>query len=760
MSRIFLSYSREDAACAEGLAKALERAGYEVWWDRHIHGGSRFAQEINQALSNAEAVVVLWSPSSIESAWVQDEAAEGRDSDRLVPVLIDKSKPPLGFRQYQSIDLSGWSDRRKLPQALIAALDAKAKTASSPSGAAPVQERRRSRPALPAVAAVISLLVAAALVFAGWSYFSPKPASAETPTLAVLPFADLSPAGDKAYFAEGVAESILSLLGRESGIRVIGRTSASMFKSGATDLAAIRSALGVTHVLEGSARTSGDDLRMSVRLVDASDGTQVWAEDYQRELSNVFAVQDEIGRAVASRLVGTLSSSGLNQTQTTKADAYDLYLAARAKMRDRKEPALREALALARRVLAADPAYAPGHALYAELIWLLSDAPAAYGSIPQDKARAAALVHARKAVALAPTSPDGYAALGLVAPPEEAVHALSRAIRLDPARSELRVWLAYAFEALGRNEEALRELQAAVAIDPLWTVPINRLKNVLAANGRIKEAERVVQTYSERGGEPAQAARFRSVNARRSGDLSEAVRLAMIARSLDPEVPYVESYLEDYAAMLELPQLVTWQPVRNRLFSWLNAKGNDDRLVAEAKRAASALWARSDATIAILALAENRSWPQLEVVHDAAARAAPGICGRPVEAILPLAQALHYRGRTQEAARALGCAQQQIAAQARGRTRSEDLDRAALPFARAQVFALSGRHQSALGALDEAIQAGWRGYPYSAKLASYPGLDALRSTAQYSRIQQRLDQVIAAERQQVLLDLKSGQTSS
>src|SRR6476646_3828682 len=105
-ARVFLSYARADVDCARKLASVVARAGHEVWWDRELHGGSRFTMEIDKALREAEAVIVLWSESSLESAWVQDEAAEGRDSGRLVPATIDSVRPPLGFRQYQAIDLT------------------------------------------------------------------------------------------------------------------------------------------------------------------------------------------------------------------------------------------------------------------------------------------------------------------------------------------------------------------------------------------------------------------------------------------------------------------------------------------------------------------------------------------------------------------------------------------------------------------------------------------------------------------------------
>src|SRR6476469_201898 len=106
MAKIFLSYAREDVDSAKQLAGCIASAGHEVWWDRHIQGGSRFSSEIGRELKSAEAVVVLWSEASVEPAWVQDEAAEGRDSGRLVPVSLNGSRPPLGFRQFHTVELA------------------------------------------------------------------------------------------------------------------------------------------------------------------------------------------------------------------------------------------------------------------------------------------------------------------------------------------------------------------------------------------------------------------------------------------------------------------------------------------------------------------------------------------------------------------------------------------------------------------------------------------------------------------------------
>lgn len=114
MASVFLSYDHEDSARAAPIAAALETHGHSVWWDRQIHGGAEYNSEIESAVENADAVVVLWSAASVRSAWVRDEAAEGRDRGRLVPVLIEAVKPPMGFRQYQTLDLSQWTGGKRI----------------------------------------------------------------------------------------------------------------------------------------------------------------------------------------------------------------------------------------------------------------------------------------------------------------------------------------------------------------------------------------------------------------------------------------------------------------------------------------------------------------------------------------------------------------------------------------------------------------------------------------------------------------------
>lgn len=157
MASLFLSYDRDHASLAKVIATALERAGHNVWWDRRIGGGTEYAHEIEQALESADVVVVLWTSSSIGSPWVRDEAGAGRDRGRLVPLSLEGTAPPIGFRQFQSIDLGSWRGRGRVPrlQEILSAIERQSKAPGIPERAetAPVS-RRREGPSLNMWAAI------------------------------------------------------------------------------------------------------------------------------------------------------------------------------------------------------------------------------------------------------------------------------------------------------------------------------------------------------------------------------------------------------------------------------------------------------------------------------------------------------------------------------------------------------------------------------------------------------------------------------
>ena len=184
MANIFLSYDRDDEARARPIAKQLELAGHSVWWDRQIKGGGEFSAEIEAALTKADKVVVLWSERAVRSAWVRDEAAVGRDTGRLVPATIDGTPAPLGFRQFQTIDLSKWKGRGSSPELedLLGAVGTGETTVAPAAASAKRMAPRLGRPLLLGAGTLVMAAAAGALL---WQ-FRPA-ASGETPTFAIVP---------------------------------------------------------------------------------------------------------------------------------------------------------------------------------------------------------------------------------------------------------------------------------------------------------------------------------------------------------------------------------------------------------------------------------------------------------------------------------------------------------------------------------------------------------------------------------------------
>ena len=208
MAQVFLSYDRADAAKARSIAHALEKAGHSVWWDRHIKGGTQYSKAIEAALKSAEAIVVLWSRHSIDSPWVRDEAAMGRDTQRLVPALIEPIEPPLGFRQYQTVDLTTWKGRATSSE-FREALAAIASLGAQPAEALPSGNPKSSKLTRRSVAAFIGLAIAVAAVLA-WQAWS---ARSSAPVIAISPASQSS-------FARTLAEDLFVGLGAAQAGRI------------------------------------------------------------------------------------------------------------------------------------------------------------------------------------------------------------------------------------------------------------------------------------------------------------------------------------------------------------------------------------------------------------------------------------------------------------------------------------------------------------------------------------------------------------
>jgi adenylate cyclase len=422
MAKVFLSYARDDVDTARQLAELLGGAGHVVWWDQHIQGGSRFSAAIDHALKDAEAIVVLWSAKSVESAWVQDEAAEGRDSGRLVPVVVGETKPPLGFRQFQSIDFSGWTgegEPRQLGTLLeaIGQLGGGAEAAPDAAKEAPVKARKAS--------------------------------------ICVLPFVNMSDDPAQEYFSDGIAEDIITDLSKVSALSVIARNTAFTFKGRAMDVKEVAATLGVSHVLEGSVRKAGERVRITAQLIDGKAGDHVWADRFDRDLTDIFAIQDEISKAIVAALRVKLlpdEKKAIETRGTSNIDAYNLYLMARQHWITGSVGDIRRDESVVRictQALSYDPNYAEAWALMA---------------LAQAQLR---LWHGKDVNALP---------------------AAEKALSINPHLAEARCVKAQTLEELGKLPEAQKEIDEAFRLDPeSWEV--NReAARLTFRQGRIGEA--------------------------------------------------------------------------------------------------------------------------------------------------------------------------------------------------------------------------------------------------------------------------------
>jgi len=423
VSRVFLSYARDDVDAARQLAEDIEQSGHDVWWDRHLHGGSRFDREIEAALKDAEAVVVLWSSASLNSAWVKDEAAEARDSERLVPVSIGSVKPPLGFRQFHTIDLGGWSGHGQ-PEALGELLEAISRTCGSDG------VERNADSALDA---------------------GPKPKA----SICVLPFANMSGEPEQEYFSDGISEDIITDLSNVSALSVVARNTSFGFKGQSPDVKEVALKLGVSHVLEGSVRKAGNRVRITAQLIDGAKGDHVWAARFDRDLTDIFEIQDEISKAIVEALKLKLlpaEKKAIENRGTSNVEAYNLYLMARQQ-------------------------------------WIQGS----YGDLRRDKA---ILRFCKQAVELDPNYAQAWALMGLAQLELRFVHGLEenglpaaeRAIEINPNLPEAHCIKARYLEEDGEPQEAERQIQKALKLDAnSWEV--NReAARILFRSGRVRES--------------------------------------------------------------------------------------------------------------------------------------------------------------------------------------------------------------------------------------------------------------------------------
>jgi hypothetical protein len=477
MPSLFLSYSREDLARVAPIAAALDDAGHDVWWDRHIVGGHQFAEAIEHALESADVVVVCWSAASVRSGWVRDEAGAGRDSGRLVPLTIDGCQPPLGFRQYQTIDLSRWDGKAKsrMLDPLKAAVAERAGGAPLSMSAKPVAKSpggwRQRRWAATGTAALVAV-AAGAFIYVRLSGGS----GSLEPKVAVGHFSLASPDLPKALPAM-VGQEIVAAFGAENAVTVVSPGDSNATKS--------------PFVMDGSASHLGNSVRITVNLKNQRSGVVLWSGAYEHETADAIAARQA---AVAASQVVRCGLWGASSYRARMSDqALSLYFKwCNEHWSGSTNPTAE--LDAARRVTVAVPDFSFGWSALA-----LATVPLAAAQSPEaERLRAEGRVAARKSMELDGQNPEGNMALAGLLPLDrydEREALLTKALSVRPTECGCERQAYGDFLAsVGRMVEAAEQYERARDMRPLAPFSNLRFAQALYMIGRNDEADKLLKS--------------------------------------------------------------------------------------------------------------------------------------------------------------------------------------------------------------------------------------------------------------------------
>jgi TolB-like protein/Tfp pilus assembly protein PilF len=523
---------------ARRICEALRAAGVEVWFDQsELRGGDAWDQNIRRQIRDCALFVPIISARTqarLEGYFRREwKMAVDRTHDMaarvafLIPVVIDETtdreaEVPDDFRKVQWTRLPDGATPAAFAER-IAVLAAAKGTATrpnpapqlrdtAPSTAHPLPQFKSRSAWLKALIAVISL-AALAIGYVALHRRAPPEAAAQTgqaagqpaaapnavpdKSIAVLPFVDMSEKRDQEYFSDGLSEELIDLLAKGTDMHVAARTSAFSFKGKQATIPEIAKALDVANVLEGSVRKAGQTLRVSAQLIRASDGYHIWSDSYERELKDVFKVQDEIAAAVVTALKAQLSAAHTSAAvhRTSNIDAYDEYLLGKQAYRTPTAPSIRASVQAYRRAISLDPQFAAAYAGLADAeLYLAAMNNASSNEHVTDAESRRAIDGADRAIALDPDLAEGYSARGMAQEMSwnwSAAEAdLRKAIDLDPHYSTARRRHGRLLAAQGRIPEAIAAERQAIEGDPLDAYAWAYLSEFLLAANRPDESRK------------------------------------------------------------------------------------------------------------------------------------------------------------------------------------------------------------------------------------------------------------------------------
>ncbi|HEU4589139.1 MAG TPA: TIR domain-containing protein [Gemmatimonadales bacterium] len=488
---VFLSYATADRPLAEAACAALEANGLRCWIaPRDITPGADWGQAIVEAIGRSRALVLVLSHAANASRQVPREVERAvHFGVPIVPFRIEAVEPTSGLSYF--ISTAHWLDALPPPAAshlprLVAAVrrllgqpdQADRSAAVRPSLGQPEQRARGA-----AGTGVPAESANAPVADAGIR----RPARAAA--LAVLPFGNRSADPRNEWLSDGITEDLVNAFTKLPGLRVASRSSAFAFKATQRNVREIGRKLNVAAVLDGSVQRTGDQLRVTAQLIDVADGARLWSETYDRRLADVFAVQDELVRAVADRLeLGLAGEQSLVVPLTTSLEAYELYLRGRFHCNARNPDGLRQAPACFEQAIRADADFALAYCGLAGSCHVL----AVEGVLPPREAYAKARPAAERALELDGRLADAHLSAAYVAlcwdwDFARAEQGFRRAIELSPAHAQAHHWLGWCLAILRRKEEAAAAARRAIELEPLSPMLHARAGHLLTYAGRPEE---------------------------------------------------------------------------------------------------------------------------------------------------------------------------------------------------------------------------------------------------------------------------------
>lgn len=509
MASVFLSYDHEDAERARPIALALEKAGHEVWWDLHVRGGAQFSKVIEEALKAADAVVVLWSIRSVESAWVRDESAAGRDSGRLVPATIDGTDPPLGFRQFQTIDLSGrrgprWSQHFN---ELLQAINGLAPTDLQPNiphSTARTKKRQGPSTMWLAMSALAFVLLTGA-AFGLWRLIDRKPS---VPVVAVAP-------ADRSADAAALARDLLVKLGSLRSAR----TDALRLTAAADD-----SSRSADFIFEAAGSNNPRDPRANLALLTGKNRSVLWSKDFEGQGGNRTALEQSMAYTAGQVLDCALQASKPVQTGLDE-ETLKIFLNGCALFAERYRTGTESIIPIFSQVVAKAPRFQPA---WSKL--LLAEAQYTRGRMLfydewAPRALPKHILAVRKLNSKLPELYVAEAALLPISALDQRLRLVDEAVRLNPGSPDLLVVHSETLAWLGRMHDSSEDARRAAEFDPLSPGMRSNLIQTLTYEGQVTAAEEELRRAEQLWpASPAIAdARFRLHS--RYGDARDALRL-------------------------------------------------------------------------------------------------------------------------------------------------------------------------------------------------------------------------------------------